>query len=181
MGVVPTLYGLVSVNSGFKSLGTTLLAAPAAAVTFSGISATYKEFIVSAWLRPVNDSTVLFMRLNNDSGANYDGEGFTASSTLLANAGSSGLTSIRLTVNETEDNGAGLGLMAVAVVFKEASGLEAMAHVRMQGTDTAGNVINGQAATRWNNVAALISRFDVAVSSGNLDTGSLVRLEGLVP
>lgn len=178
MGVVPTLYGSGVVNSGFKSIGTTLLAAAAAAVTFSGISATYKEFIVTAWLLPVSGAGVQAMiRLNNDSGANYDAQGMYLDGASIGNSAGTARTAVDM------DEVIGLfggPFIGQAAIYKNAAGLEAMVFSRASFIRS-GSIVSGFSATRWANAAALISRVDVLASSGNLDIGSIVRLEGLVP
>ena len=55
-------------------LAETLLVAPAASITFSGIPATFSHLEIEWHARGdvAGTSTTILLRLNNDSGANYD-------------------------------------------------------------------------------------------------------------
>lgn len=167
-------------TSGFKHLATSLLAAPAAAITASGLSTSNKMFRITANALPATDSTNLFLRLNNDSGANY--EYFVGYQIAGAAAGFSftAQTEIRLNGNtDTLDNAR--HSLYLLVVGKATSGTRATGNglgLIFQTTPQTGNNFVG---LNWNNVADLISRFDILMSSGNLSTSSMMRVEGLIP
>lgn len=170
-------------NSGYVHLGSTLLAAPAASFSLTGIGATYLELRVITVLEPVTDGVDIFLRPNNDSGGNYivstvEGTG----AAIQPNSGTA-QTGAKQNVPpggsfpQTNDR----WLLGVNIIGKYAAGTRAIIGRLGIAWDNSGNVFATDAVTLWNNTASLINRVDIIASSGNLATGSLMRVEGLAP
>ena len=182
MSRLPAITATPSVPSDFVSIATTLLAAPAASITVSGIGATYKEFIVTSRVRPVTNARNLLIRPNNDSGPNYNYQGFYANNATVTNDSGGGNSSIEVpTPTLGLTNTAAEGTLTQTVIYKNTAGLEAVSHSISQVWAPGPLLDAALSAHRWNNTTDLISSFVLLASTGNLDTGTLVRCEGLVP
>lgn len=158
-------------------IDSTTLGSAAASISFASIDSKYKLFRVTAYV--VKDATAhqATLRINNDSGANYDYQRLNGSSTTVSAARVTGQTSILLTPTET------IAANSIAqfsiIIGKQIAGSAAM--VLSDGTFDATSVgrVKADIAARWNNTADLINRIDLISSSGNFAAGTVVVLEGL--
>ena len=88
-------------------------------------------------------------------------------------------TSGRLTALSTDNT---RPTHAEVIVGKPTTGIRGMWASRVCNPETTDVVAAlAYAAVNWNNTADLISRFDVFASSGNIASGSMMRVEGLIP
>lgn len=113
----------------------------------------------------------LALRLNNDSGANYNVQQFTVQSTTVAGAASSGVALVEL-------NGAGIASgedYFTTIEFSKANAnMQARGIVRT--VDTAG-IFNSY--FEWTNVADLIDQITILIPDGDVDAGTEIIIEGL--
>ena len=179
MSQIPALIAVPPTPSGFANLGHILLAAAAASITVSGFATTYREFSVIWWTRPVTDSTRVMIRLNNDSGANYDQQGMEGDGATITNNSATGLTAIEASLNTATDDA--LPSMGSTMVYKNAAAMAAVSHTLVTYQATVPLLRNGQLASRWGNTADLISTLALLMSSGNLAANSMVSVSGLIP
>lgn len=183
MARIPVLVATgATVPSGYKHLATTLLGAPAASISMSGLSTSNLQFRLTTILKPATDGVSLRLRVNNDSAANYDNvEGYQENGAVFGQ-NSTGQTSSLLNT--------ATGLLAsnarwsfyVTLAGKPLAGVRGLLATNgLLMEDTGPTLYNVGMTANWNNAAALISRFDVLASSGNLSATSMMRVEGLIP
>lgn len=173
-----------TVASGFKHLATTLLAAPAASFSLTGIGATVTELRVLARLQPVTDAVDIRLRLNNDSGANYslDTLGGTGSSVQVGTASGASGASLNIPPAGSYLASNARAIWATALTAKATTGVRGIVNIfgLAWGEPTPAMYVRDDVAL-WNNTASLLNRVDIVVSSGNFATGSMMRVEGLIP
>ena len=150
------------------------LAAPASSISFTGIDTTYKMFRVTAYV--IKDATAggVFMRLNNDSGANYDWQRLYGSATV---AGSRSTGQAQWETSYSYPLSAGDTLTITATIGKQLAGSPAMGIIESAGART--DIERASFAGIWSNTADLISRIDLIASAGNFAAGSVVVLEAV--
>lgn len=152
------------------------LAAPASSISFTGIDTTYKMFRITAYIVKDGTDGLVQLRMNNDSGANYDAQRLRGDSTTVDAARATGDTSI----NCNRNGESGLSQTLEIVVAKQVAGSPAMVLWDQVMLDNAGTPAMNKfnIAGRWNNTADLISRIDLIASAGNFAAGTVVVLEG---
>lgn len=164
-----------SLPSAWTVIDSETLAAPASSVSFTGISDTYRMFRMTAYIVKDGTSGVAYVRVNNDSGGNYDRQTIGASSTTVSAARSTGDTEWRATVASITGN---THATTSIVVAKQLAASPAM-YLAETTYAPSGGVQPGRLAGRWNNTDALINRIDLISGSGNFAAGTTVVLEGM--
>ena len=158
-------------------IGSTTLASPASSISFATGLSGYTMFRITAYI--VKDGTLgaIQMRINNDSGANYDDQTLSGNSTAVGAARQTGQTqwpfpqsAVAASTNATLE----------VTISKSVSTSPALAVASFtfipNGESSVGE---GRSAGRWNNTADLISRIDLISSSGNFAAGTVALLEGV--
>ena len=165
-----------ALQQAFGLITKTVLAAPAAAITFSGIDTANKMFRLSYFVLKDATPADLNIRFNNDVGANYDYERLDGAGAAVNAARVAAQTLIDLDARGAiAANGRNTGEVLVA---KQQAGDEAMivaSHVFDKNGDAE---VSGHIAAIWNDTGALISRIDLLVGAGNMDTDTVAILEG---
>lgn len=179
MSRLPVISATPGTPTGFANLAYSKLTGAAASIGFSGLSTSYKEFDVRGWVLIASSGQDLYLRPNNDTGASFDWQGFAADGATVSNSAATGQTATRANITAGYSN-ARPGSFRF-MVYKNAAALEGMIHGSLGWHDTVPAIRVGQHATRWNNVANLISGFTVTTSSGNLSIGTTVTVFGLIP
>ena len=115
------------------------------------------------------------VRLNGDSGTNYDYQHVSANSTTVNGQRVTGTTSAVLNFLSLQ---ASEEMSATALIAKPSASVPAQS-VSLAGNDASPDLslIGGE----WNNTADAISSISIQGSSGNLAAGTSVLLEGLAP
>jgi hypothetical protein len=156
--------------SAWTVIDSETLAAPASSISFTGIDTTYKMFRVTAYLIQDGSAGRPLLRLNNDSGTNYDWQRVSASDTTVSASRVTGDTSIDI----GGDSNANQVMTHTITIAKQLAGSPAM--VVGDRYNDAGIWLRHHGA-RWNNTADLISRIDLIASAGNFAAGTVVVLE----
>ena len=158
-------------------IDSTTLGSASASISFATGLSGYKLFRVTAYF--VKDATngSVRVRLNNDSGTNYDVQRLYGSSTTVGAGRSTGQTGILL-------NGGGVPqasqtATAEVIVAKQVAGSASMVLGRLVYQASGPVLMEENTASRWNNTADLISRIDLIATTGNFDTGTVAVLEGV--
>jgi hypothetical protein len=146
-----------------------ILTATATSITFSGIAATVTLLRLTCW---VSEQDAPTLRLNNDSGANYEYQRIHVSNTTLTGARATAQTAIPLT-NETDDP----EVQAFIEIGKHLATEEAQVAV-FSGQRSPGHLVEAYAG-QWNNTADLVNRVDILGAS--IKAGTVVLLEGAAP
>ena len=151
-------------------IGKSTLAAAAASVSFQ-FPPVYRAVMVEWWINTSQDAAI-WLRLNNDSGANYSRQYIGANGVTVSGARETE-SKIR-TVNSTGGtDGASASILVVKTTAAakaqviQTGGMLAPASIRLE-------LIGGE----WNNTADLLSRIDILPSAGNLDTNTAITLWG---
>lgn len=179
MSQFPALTATPATPTGFANLGYSLLSGAAASITVSGIGATYKEFIVLAWLKPSNDTVGLRIRPNNDSGATYDHQGFYGNGASVTNTAGTAESGVIPNAGTNVDNG--IGSFFRVNIYKNAAALEGMIHSLGAMQQTTPSIYTNQNATRWNDTTNLMSSIVFLAEAGDLAANTMVSLFGLTP
>ncbi len=156
----------------WEKLDEQILSSPAVAITFSGISSAFVFFSLSVYaLDGATATASVELRLNNDSGANYERQMLRILSTTLLAERLTGQTLVD--IDPAVDSDAE-GMLSVYIA-KTLAGDHAQMVINA-GADSSGIglALNGG---RWTNTADLINRIDV-IRASNLNTGTRVLLEG---
>jgi len=157
----------------WQLIESTTLASPAASVSFSTGLSGYKFFRLTYYAIHTA-SSLLYVRLNNDSGSNYSAQQIAGDSTSVFGA--------RVTSQAQwapySVSAIGGKMTGVLNIAKPAAGVKAQL-VTQQSANLAAAIKVDLTGGEWNNTADLISRIDLLPSSGNFDTGSSFLLEGL--
>ncbi len=128
----------------------------------------------------VNDSNTksLYLRLNNDSGANYSFQ--RASVDNITSDASRVTNGNQIVLNTYAVLGSGVTSMYVIEINKPSAGVVARATVRgaYDATGSANTTIYEVIAAEWSNTSELINRIDLIASSNNVTTGTRILLYG---
>lgn len=173
-----------NLNKGvIRPLADTSLAAPAATVDLQSIPADFVSLLLVAYLRgdQAVSFTGVFIRFNNDTGANYDYQHVTGNAATAAAAETLAGTSIQVG-QAPHANAVGNSYAAIAVEipnYVQGTNHKAVnsASALKTGTSTGGLVVL-HAAGFWRNAAA-INRITLLMSSGSFVANSRVSLYGL--
>lgn len=158
----------------WEHIDTQVLTGTATSISFQSISTAYKQFRVTLHLLASGTADVR-MRLNNDSGNNYD----LNRATINFGAAVAESATAQWIIAQFSNTGLIESHAGIVFVSKPTSGEEAIGHGHMGKATNAGNVYAYETFLGWRNVADLISRIDVLISAGNLESGSRITLEGL--
>lgn len=153
-------------------LGSQVLESAAASVSFPGISTTYRMFRVTAYIVKDGTNGQVRLRLNADSGSNYDDQLLRGDNTTVSASRTTSATQLTTGNTITASNVAAIEI----VIAKQLAASTAMMLSRMfMGS---AQILDSKAG-RWNNTADLISRIDLLSSSGNFAAGTTVVLEAM--
>jgi hypothetical protein len=166
-------------------LAETILAAPAASISFASIPATYRHLMIEWLARDVSAGTTLaamFMTFNGDASASYDYQLMTANGATVSSAESLAQSSIRIG-NCIQGGAVFEGFGCGTVWIPRYAGL---AHQKML-TATAGgkwaNATNSMGANTvagfWRNDSPITTVTLFASGSPNLAIGSMATLYGI--
>lgn len=160
----------VSDPSAWKVINSVTLGSAASSVSFTGIDTTYRMFRVTAYV--VKDGTGGFvnLRLNNDSGRNYDYQQLSGDSTSISAARGTGQAQMSFPWNVQANTQS-------FVEFTIGKQLATAAAMGLGSQTVTGNIIMTKNAFRWNNTADLINRIDLISGTGNFAAGTVVVLE----
>lgn len=173
-----------NLNKGvIRPLADTTLASPAASVDLQSIPADFVSLLLVCFLR--GDQAVTFtgafIRLNNDTGANYDVQALQGSAASATAA--EGLAQTSMQVGMVPHASAGANLFS-AVAVELPNYVQGTNHKAVNsqsalkiGTST-GNLVAASFAGFWRNAAA-VNRLTLLMSSGSFIAGSRVTLYGL--
>jgi hypothetical protein len=165
-------------NSAWDVIDVVELGSAAASITFNDLSG-YRLLRVTGYF--LNDGTAdnIRMRINGDTGGNYDNQRLTGSNTAVSAGRATGSTGVQLTLalSLAANNAA----TAEVVIAKNLAGVPAMAINSAVTIGSAGTAIETiQQAIRWNNTADLISSFIFEMNdASNFAAGTLVAVEGV--
>lgn len=149
------------------------LAAPASSIVLDEGLDGYAFYRLTVYVANDANSKSVFLRFNNDSGANYAQQYVLAASTTVSGARVTGQSQLALqgaTLAASEE------ASLVALIAKPSA--TQPAQVVLQSGVNASPAL-ALAGGEWDNVADLISRIDVLASSNNLAAGTSLMLEGL--
>lgn len=155
----------------WEHLDTQVLTGTAASISFQSIDESYRMFRIT--IHSVQTTVfALHLRLNNDSGANYD---YATETSGGASAVTNGATQIVLcTTTATLAEGP----VGTILISKPAAGIVANV-TGVFAFGTAADTVNTQQSVgRWRNAAALISRIDLLTSASTFAVSTRVVLEG---
>jgi len=167
----------------WTEIGSTTLGSAAASISIN-VPTPYDFYRVTMFgIRTLSGiNTIIGIRLNGDSGANYAFQQVAANSTTITGARSTSQTSVGLTDSNGWDASQGLTAMFTALIAKPAAGVKAQTigqsnYPAGNPANTTGelNLIGGE----WNNTADEVTSVAVVSSSGNFAAGTTVLLEGM--
>lgn len=175
----PTLATGVGV---FDLIENQTLGANAATIDFQNIPATYNHLHVIGFLRGVQaaDSVELRVRMNNDSGNNYDDQYVAGANATLTGSARTGESSALLGEIVAGNGNAGHGSPFMADIPQYAgTTFEKMVLTEFgrMVADAAAGFNRGMSLGRWRNTAA-ITRITFLLSAGNFLAGSQLSLYG---
>ncbi len=166
----------VAINALWEKIDERTLSVAAAAITFSGIDTSFTFLRLTGYIVNDANASVFVVRINNDSGANYDMQNVDASAAVV--------TGTRTTAqNEFAQR---LGMAAsqesffTMMISKPVAGEEAQA-IYHDSTENAAGIVLNLMGDQWNDVAAQISRLDILKLANNLDAETRILLEGAKP
>ena len=170
-----SLMAAAGVGSGpWDVIASSTLGSPAASISFASIASTYKLFRVTAYIIKDGSAGRALVRLNNDSGANYERQRLSGAATGVSAQRTTGETSWETTWSGLTSQPATFEL----VIGKQIAGAAAMGILSSVGKEST-TLEYSSFACRWNNTADLINRIDIIASAGNFAAGTVVVLEGL--
>ncbi len=177
--IVPASSGGISTPpSSWEHIAAIVLTEPAASISFAAIDPSFRMFRLTLFLVKDANAGQAELRLNNDSGANYDQQYMNFNNNAKLGGRNAGLDSLR--INNYDNIGAGGLLVADILIAKQL----AATHARIQSyASYAGGSVNpliDLVTAEWNNAADLISRIDIVESGANgFAAGSRAVLEGI--
>lgn len=156
-----------------KHIETTVLASPAASVSFTSGLTAYKFFRLTGYIQNDANAKTVLIRFNNDSGSNYTNQRVSADSTTVAGErhATSGVNIVRgFTIAANEE------ASFTAIVAKPTAGVKGQLTVQTGLNASPVLVLTG---SEWNNTADLISRIDVVALADNVASGTSIALFGV--
>jgi hypothetical protein len=159
--------------AAWEHIDTQVLAGTATSVSFQSIPTDFKMFRLT-FHGLASGTADLRARLNNDSGANYDYG-------LASNGGASAATNAaaQWVLGSWTNTAAIESLLARILISKPTAGEDAIMITDVSSALRASAMNIYNAHGNWRNVADLISRIDLLISTGNLEVGTRVTLEGI--
>lgn len=173
MATFPTASRAVALAGAWTKISNQQLSAPAASIVLSGLDTANKVFRLHASIVKDGTGSAGRVRLNNDSGANYDRQQVSGNGVTVGGSRSTGQTSIINVPNHADANE---NASADILIAKQQTGDEAMLISQSVGIDT--SIRFFAVAGIWHNVADLINRIDLTAVSGNWAADTIVTLEG---
>ena len=160
----------------WEHIETQVLASAAASFSFTGIDAAFRMFRLTCYIIKDANAGQVELRLNNDSGGNYNQQYMNINHATRTSARNAGLDSLRVT---NFDNLAANGvLLAEILIAKQIAGQEGRIQSQASYEGSADPMLDFVVA-QWANTADLINRIDIVESSINeFAIGSRVVLEG---
>lgn len=161
---------------GWEHIDTQILSGAAAAVTFSGLSAAYRAFLMVGHIEKDATGGAIVFRINNDAGANYEyvRDGVTSGG-LAANS----VMNAANTVSPSATVAAGESGQFEALFSKPLAAQEGVFQCAVTQLEAAAGPGGEDLAGTWENVADLISRLDVIAGATNFAADTRVTLWGL--
>jgi len=159
-------------NSAWDVIDVVELGSAAASITFSDLSG-YRLLRVTGYVLKDGTGANLLVRLNADTGANYDAQFLTGNSTSVVASRTTGGTSIlgsQLAANTPATFEITIG--------KQLSGVPAMLLAPVVNSPV-GDVSTRDWASRWNNTTDLITSLTLLNGSGNFAASTVCVLEGV--
>jgi hypothetical protein len=151
-------------------------------VTFSSISTSYRDLIVRIRGRGTTAATAVNVNVtvNNDTGGNYDLQQVRSNSTNATASGSVTQTAWVLNVAGASAPAGVSDYSEVVLVDYNNATLHKTAHIKGSWKVGSANTnLNVWSLAGWWRSTAAITRVDVALASGNWDTGSVISLYGV--
>jgi len=173
----------LSPSTGPKKIAESLLGSDQASISFTSIPSTFRHLLIIVTGRTTDAATInnIFLRFNNDSGANYDVQRLETTNNLTTNAAVYGQTSAICGIipgaGSSSASQAGLATITCAnyagtAFFKDFSAVGG----GVCGTSGSNN-FTIQSHGNWRSTAA-INRVDLFPASNNFLTGTLASIYG---
>lgn len=155
----------------------TQLTGAAASVSFATGLSGFTKFFLLCYIANDANAKVVYLRFNNDSGANYAQQMVYAEGTTVGGYRHTGATQLQV-------DGVGTTIAAnkaaviVVEVSKPVAGEVARATLRMASDSNVVGVSLASVAGEWTNTADLINRIDILTNANNITTGTRIVLWG---
>ncbi len=163
--------------AAFEHIESILLAEAASSFSFASIDAAFRILRLTLFLVKDGNAGQAELRLNNDSGNNYDQQYINFSDNTKSGARNAGLDSLRVT--NYDNIAAGGILIAEILIAKQLATTHGRIHSHASyagGSDPQLDIV----VAEWNNTDALINRVDIVESGANgWAVGSRAVLEGI--
>ena len=167
-------------TGSMTKIAETILAADAASISFSSIPGTYRHLRLKLLARSTNAvlNTILWIRLNGDSAANYWAQHISSTSTNLSASNEAGVGGWSFNVpgaNAPASVAAGIDLLILdyARTQWEKTGIS---HSMLRDTSTSSNV---RTSARWWAQTAAVTSLQIVPDTGNLALGTIATLYGV--
>lgn len=162
---------------GWEVIDTQQLSTTATSVSFQSIPTTFRAFRLTIYVQNDANGKDVYLRLNNDSGNNYDWNLLDADGASVASTETQNTAQILFGGGSADvpANGAWSGQI---VISKPLATTWALTSGTGSYMDVSPNMHSQVTGGRWENTADLISRIDVIASSNNFAAGTTVMLEG---
>ncbi len=170
-------------GGAMEQISDTILGSPAANIDLTSISGSFNHLRLACKLRVTQSTTFdwIFMRLNNDSGANYYGNGYyIQNATFLATGPDNSQTKGRIgpCVGASGTASHAMGLTIDIQDYARTAWIKTVTMNWSLYGSTSTTLMTGQSMFFWDNTAA-ITRLTFLPTSNNFDTGSRVTLYGV--
>lgn len=163
--------------SSWEHIAAQVLEASAPSFSFTDIDPAFRMFRMTLYLIKDGNTGQVELRLNNDSGNNYNQQYMNVSAASRTSARNAGLDSLKIC---NYDNMAANGvLMAEILIAKQITGQEAriQSHASYEGSSA--DPMIDLVVSQWANTSDLINRIDIFESGANqFVAGSKIVLEG---
>lgn len=150
------------------------LASAAASVSFASIPAAYVMFRLRCEIIKDATGNSISLRLNNDSGTNYNRQYIEGNNAAVTAARATGGNRIYLQNNGVDASAHATHDLVIAKPIAGSAGLV----LNSGSVMTTSGIMLFSNAGIWANTADLINRIDVSSDSGNFAAGSIFYLEG---
>ena len=164
-------------NPPWDVIDSTTLGSAAASVSFASIDSKYKLFRVTAYIVKDATASTVAMRLNGDTGSNYDRQHLIGNgATVSASRGNN--DRVYLSPSTLAANSVALFSITLG---KQTTGAAAMgvASIVMFDTPATSALTTTNTAFRWSDATELIDEIALLSTSGNFAAGTVALLEGV--
>lgn len=161
--------------STYEKIATTTLGSAASSITFSSIASTYTDLIIIVQGTYSTSDSIITLRYNNDSAANYSDTTMYGNGTSAASYRNTGATSIQVGWYPHPGGAAVVSNTTIQILnYSNATTYK----TNICRADTAN--VQGTAARvgLWRSTAA-INRIDLIMSTGNLQSGTTATIYGI--